>query len=104
LAVTYGGRQSSFSRDGVLKGRVPMTKDFLLGTRSRGLWVGCYVGMDFWYSGKMDEVRVSGRNCSVEATYIFDPAYVWQVTRVLPAATPGGNIAGACIHRLHWSG
>lgn len=59
LAVTYDGRQSSFFLDGVLKGRVPMAKDFLLGTRSRGLWVGCYVGMDFWYSGKMDEVRVS---------------------------------------------
>lgn len=59
LAVTYDGRQSSFFLDGVLKGRVPMAKDFLLGTRSRGLWIGCYVGMDFWYSGKIDEVRVS---------------------------------------------
>ena len=59
LAVTYDGRQSSFFLDGVLKGRVPMAKDFLLGTRSRGLWVGCYVGTDFWYSGKLDEVRVS---------------------------------------------
>ncbi len=59
LAVTYDGRQSSFFLDGVLTGRVPMAKDFLLGTRSRGIWVGCYVGMDFWYSGKLDEVRVS---------------------------------------------
>ncbi len=59
LAVTYDGRQSSFFLDGVLKGRVAMAKDFLLGTRSRGLWVGCYVGTDFWYSGKLDEVRVS---------------------------------------------
>ena len=24
-----------------------------------GLRVGCYVGTDFWYSGKLDEVRVS---------------------------------------------
>ena len=59
LAVTYDGRQSSFFLDGVLKGRMPMAKDFLLGTRSRGIWVGCYVGDDFWYSGKLDEVRVS---------------------------------------------
>jgi hypothetical protein len=41
------------------EGHGTVAKDFLLGTRSRGLWVGCYVGTDFWYSGKLDEVRVS---------------------------------------------
>ncbi|MHB8970517.1 MAG: LamG domain-containing protein [Pirellulaceae bacterium] len=59
LATTYDGRQVSFFLDGVLRGRLPGARDFLLGAASRGLWIGCYVGQDFWFSGKIDEVRVS---------------------------------------------
>ncbi len=59
-AVTYDGRFISFFVDGVLRHRVAAAKDFLLGTNSRGLWLGCYVGTDFWFSGQMDEVRISG--------------------------------------------
>ncbi len=58
-AVTYDGHSLSFFLDGVLRHRVEAARDFLLGVEARGLWVGCYVGTDFWYSGKMDEVRVS---------------------------------------------
>ena len=61
LATTYDGSHLSFFFDGVLKGRVTAAKDFLLGVRSRGLWVGCYVGQDFWFNGKIDELRIS--NC-----------------------------------------
>jgi hypothetical protein len=59
LAVTFDGRQVSFFLDGVLKGRSPGATDFLLGVPSRGLWVGCYVGSDYWFNGRIDEVRVS---------------------------------------------
>ncbi|MGO8752988.1 MAG: LamG-like jellyroll fold domain-containing protein, partial [Thermoguttaceae bacterium] len=59
LATTFDGRQVSFFLDGVLKGRSPGGKDFLLGAASRGLWVGSYVGKDYWFSGRIDEVRVS---------------------------------------------
>jgi hypothetical protein len=59
LAATYDGHQASFFCDGVLKKRLSAPKDFLLGTRSRGLWVGSYVGTDYWFSGKIDEVRIS---------------------------------------------
>jgi len=58
-AATYDGRSMSFFLDGVLKQRLPAAKDFSLGVRSRGLWVGCYVGTDFWFSGRIDEFRVS---------------------------------------------
>ncbi len=58
-AVTYDGRHLSFFFDGVLKQRVEAAKDFLLGVESRGLWVGCYIGTEFWYSGKIDELRIS---------------------------------------------
>ncbi len=58
-AVTYDGAHVSFFFDGKLVQRVEAAKDFRLGVQSRGLWVGCYVGMDFWFSGKIDEVRVS---------------------------------------------
>lgn len=59
LAATYDGHQASFFCDGVLTKRLPAPKDFLLGTRSRGLWIGSYVGADYWFSGKLDEVRIS---------------------------------------------
>jgi hypothetical protein len=59
LAATYDGRSASFFLDGVLKGRVPAPKDFLLGVPSRGLWIGSYVGSDYWFSGTIDEVRIS---------------------------------------------
>lgn len=59
LAATFDGRQVSFFLDGVLKGRRPGAKDFLLGVPSRGLWIGCYVGQDYWFHGKIDEMRVS---------------------------------------------
>lgn len=59
LAATYDGTNLSFFLDGVLKSRLAAPKDFSLGVRSRGLWVGCYVGTDFWFSGRIDEFRVS---------------------------------------------
>ena len=59
LAATFDGQQVSFFLDGVLRGRQAGARDFLLGAESRGLWIGCYVGQDFWFSGKIDEVRVS---------------------------------------------
>jgi hypothetical protein len=59
LAITYNGQVVSYFLDGVLKGRLPGPKDFSLGVAARGLWVGCYVNTDYWYSGLMDEVRVS---------------------------------------------
>ncbi|MBI2298513.1 MAG: LamG domain-containing protein [Armatimonadetes bacterium] len=58
-AVTYDGQWMSFFVDGVLRHRVEAARDFSLGVNSRGLWLGCYVGMDFWFSGLLDEVRVS---------------------------------------------
>jgi len=58
-AATYDGRHLSFFFDGVLKKRLEAARDFSLGVPSRGLWVGCYVGTDYWFSGKIDEVRVS---------------------------------------------
>ncbi|MHB8957692.1 MAG: LamG domain-containing protein [Pirellulaceae bacterium] len=61
IAATFDGQQLSFFCDGVLCSRQPGGRDFLLGVPSRGLWIGCYVGQDFWYSGTLDEVRVS--NC-----------------------------------------
>ncbi len=61
VAATFDGQQLSFFLNGVLCSRQPAGRDFLLGVPSRGLWIGCYVGQDFWYSGKLDEVRVS--NC-----------------------------------------
>lgn len=57
LAATYDGRQVSFFLDGVLKRRRPGPKDFLLSGRK--LWVGCYVGKDYWFSGRIDELRLS---------------------------------------------
>jgi len=59
LAAAYDGQFVSFFFDGVLKGRPQAARDFLLGAPARGLWVGCYVGTDFWFSGKIDEFRVS---------------------------------------------
>lgn len=59
LAGTYDGARVSFFLDGVLKGRRPAPRDFLLGVPSRGLWIGCYVGQDYWFQGKIDEFRVS---------------------------------------------
>ena len=59
VAATYDGAFVSFFLDGVLKRRLPAEKDYVLGGKSRGLWVGCYVGQDYWFSGKIDELRVS---------------------------------------------
>ncbi len=59
LAIEYDGSACTFIVDGVLRQRSPAAKDFSLGTNSRGLWIGCYVGMDYWFSGLIDEVRVS---------------------------------------------
>ncbi|MCE5238231.1 LamG domain-containing protein [bacterium] len=59
LAITYDGATVSTFLDGALRGRKPGPQGFALGAPSRGLWLGCYVGMDYWYSGALDEVRVS---------------------------------------------
>ncbi|MEI6503968.1 MAG: LamG domain-containing protein, partial [Armatimonadota bacterium] len=59
LAITYGGSMVSYFLDGILIDRKQGPKDFSLGVKSRGLWLGCYIGTDYWYSGLMDEVRVS---------------------------------------------
>ncbi|MBM3476049.1 MAG: hypothetical protein FJX75_22495, partial [Armatimonadetes bacterium] len=59
LAATYDGSYIAFFLDGVLKGRSEAAKDFLLGAPSRGLWIGCYVDMDYYFSGLIDEVRIS---------------------------------------------
>jgi hypothetical protein len=59
LAATYDGAHIAFFLDGVLKGRSEAAKDFLLGAPSRGLWIGCYVDMDYYFSGLIDEVRIS---------------------------------------------
>lgn len=59
LAITYDGQMVSHFLDGILRGRLQGPRDFSLGAPSRGLWIGCYVGMDFWFSGLIDEVRVS---------------------------------------------
>ena len=59
IAATYDGRHLSFFLDGLLKRRVAAARDFSLGIRSRGLWVGSHVGTYFWFSGSIDEVRVS---------------------------------------------
>jgi hypothetical protein len=57
LAATYDGQQVSFFLDGVLKRRQPAPQEFLLsGTK---LWVGCYIGRDYWFSGCIDELRLS---------------------------------------------
>jgi hypothetical protein len=57
LAATYDGRQVSFFLDGVLKRRRPAPKDFLLAGQK--LWIGCYVGRDYWFNGRIDELRLS---------------------------------------------
>nr|MCU0981569.1 LamG domain-containing protein [Pirellulaceae bacterium] len=72
LAATFDGQRVSFFLDGALRGRQAGARDFLLGVDSRGIWVGCYVGDDFWFSGKIDEVRVS--NC-----LRYDPEGTLQV-------------------------
>ncbi len=59
IAFTYDGSRLSWFLDGVLVGRLPAAKDFTLGGASRGFWVGCYIGQDYWFSGRIDEVRVS---------------------------------------------
>ena len=61
VAITYDGRVVSFFINGVLKARREGPADFSLGAPSRGLWLGCYVGMDYWFNGLLDEFRVS--NC-----------------------------------------
>ena len=58
-AATYDGTTVSFFLDGILVGRRPGPKDFDLGVLARGLWVGCYVDMDYYFSGLIDEARVS---------------------------------------------
>ncbi|NLC59064.1 MAG: LamG domain-containing protein, partial [Armatimonadetes bacterium] len=58
-AVTYDGQQISFFLDGVLQGRLDASRDFLLGLPDKGLWIGCYVGKDYWFSGWIDELRIS---------------------------------------------
>ena len=54
--TTAAGRVSSSTARCALA-RAP--KHFLLGLRDKGLWVGSYVGRDYWFSGKIDEVCVS---------------------------------------------
>ena len=84
LAATFDGQQVSFFLDGVLRGRQAGARDFLLGAESRGLWIGCYVGQDFWFSGKIDEVRVS--DC-----VRYDPGSQLQIGQTafeVPRSTP----------------
>ena len=59
LATSYDGKMVSFWYNGVLKSRVEAPKDFSIGTNSRGIWIGCYIGMDYYFSGLLDEVRIS---------------------------------------------
>lgn len=59
LAACYDGSQVSLFMNGRLAWRGAGPKDFTLGSDSRGLWIGCYVGMDYWFSGIIDEVRIS---------------------------------------------
>ncbi len=59
LAAVFDSTHVSFFLDGVLKARNPGGRDFVLGVPSRGLWVGSYVGNDYWFNGAIDEVRVS---------------------------------------------
>jgi hypothetical protein len=58
-AICYDGKSVSFFFNGVLISRQPAPKDFSIGTNSRGLWIGCYIGTDFWFNGAIDEVRIS---------------------------------------------
>lgn len=58
-AITYDGQFVSFFFDGVLRQRVQAVKDFSLGAPARGFWLGCYIGTDFFFSGRIDEFRVS---------------------------------------------
>ncbi len=58
-AATYDGQYISFFSDGVLRARREAARDFLLGVPARGFWVGSYVDTDFYFSGRIDEVRIS---------------------------------------------
>ncbi len=59
LAITYDGQIVSYFLDGVLKTRLTGPKDFALGLNSHSFWVGCYIGRDYWFSGMLDEIRIS---------------------------------------------
>ncbi len=59
LAACYDGRTVTFILNGVLIARRPAPRDFGLGTPETGFWVGCYVGKDYWFSGLIDEMRIS---------------------------------------------
>jgi len=84
LAATYDGDVVSFFVDGALTGRMPAARDFRIGVPSRGLWIGCYVGMDYWFSGLIDEVRLS--DC-----VRYDPER---------ALAPGGRVFDMPVHRV----
>ncbi len=84
LAATYDGALVSFFVDGALTGRMPAARDFCTGVPSRGLWIGCYVGMDYWFSGLIDEVRLS--DC-----VRYDPEGV---------LAPGGRVFDMPVHRV----
>ena len=58
-AITYDGRRASFFVDGVLVSRLDAAKDFSLGRADLGFWVGCYIGRDYWFSGRIDELQIS---------------------------------------------
>lgn len=108
VAATYDGSRISFFLDGVLKRRLPAEKDFVLGGASRGLWIGCYVGEDYWYSGKIDELRVSdsvrydpeGRLAEGEAAVVF-PAKKGPVKGVRTARASGSGRLEIVLRRRY---
>jgi hypothetical protein len=59
LAIEYDGLTVSYFLDGVLKTRLTGPKDFALGLNSHSFWVGCYIGRGYWFSGMLDEIRIS---------------------------------------------
>lgn len=111
MAITYDGSTVGYFLDGAFRGRQPGPKDFSLGVQSRGLWLGCYVGMDYWYSGLMDEVRVSDTvRYDPEGTMkpgdrIFPAAQVTKAVRPAPAvraATKQGQAQlNLTLQKLH---
>lgn len=59
LAATYDGQSVSFFVDGILKYREIAPEGYHLGAADAGLWVGSYKDEGMWFSGMIDEVRLS---------------------------------------------
>lgn len=109
-AATYDGRLVGFFVDGVLRARHRAAAGFLLGAPSRGLWVGSYVGADFWFCGRLDEVRVSDcvrydPDCKLEpGEKVFDmPARPAFCKQVRPARKTGKAELRLTLEKLYGS-